>query len=87
MKSKPRSRKEKIQLLKDLQESRITIEEITIKDYAIYYQNRENFYSTGGFSRLMTEDEFQLYKQKHPAKFNIIHTYQQGNDPIEGEED
>ncbi len=84
MNSNPQSRKAKIQLLKNLQEGKISLHEIKMETPILW--NCANgiytrFLAKDGLQ--LTEKEFTDYVSKRPKQKNIIFCLQKGYEPFE----
>jgi hypothetical protein len=81
---KPQNRKDKIQLLKDLHQRKISLSDLLPETIIIWYC-RKGIYVNGELK--LTESEFEDYTSKRPRQRNIIYKLQEGNEPLMGEED
>ena len=83
--NKPQNRKDKIQLLKDLQSGKVSIEEIIPKTI-MTWRCVDGIYTSFLEKETirLTVPEFKEYISKRPKQKNIIFKTQEGNEPIDG---
>lgn len=77
------NRKDKIQLLKDLQQGKISIEDLTQETVVIWYCENgiySHAFSNNGLK--LTEKEFNQYISNRPKQKNLIFRLQEGNEPL-----
>ncbi len=83
MNGKPQSRKEKIQLLKDLQSGKISVTDIIPGITVIWLFKKDVYASYSEKGKLiLTEAEFKEYTSERPKQRNIIFRLQEGNEPL-----
>lgn len=75
------NRKDKIQLLKDIQQGKTPVEDLSRPAMAIWYCDQNGLYS-GPTQEKLTKEGYDAYRQKHPAKKTIVYKYQPGNEPL-----
>ena len=74
------SRKEKINLLNEVQAGKITVKEALMPEYTIHYKDLDGMYKESG--QLMTQEQFEAHCKSHPAKKHIIFYQEEGNAPL-----
>ncbi len=83
MNNKPQSRNDKIQLLKDLQRGKISLQELIPETTVVWYcVNGIYTHSCSTDELQLTEAEFKEYTSERPKQRNIIVSLQEGNEPL-----
>lgn len=87
MNQKPQSRKDKIQLLKDLHQRKISLDDL-IPETTVIWHCVNGIYELfrEKNSLKLTEAEFKEYTSQRPKQKNIIFKLQEGCEPIPEEE-
>ena len=78
------NRENKIKILKAIAEGKVSAKEALMPKMAFYTRNKDGTYKVGilGNGPILTAEEFEAYKEKHPAKVNLIMTSDPRNEPI-----
>ena len=75
------TRKEKIRLLLSVEQGAIKARELTLQEYAVYYQGADGLYQVQ--NQKLNREQLEDYRRLHPAKKTIFFVYQPGNEPLE----
>ena len=85
MNIKLQSRKDKIQLLNNLKQGKISLHDIIPETEVIWYFGNNVYTSLSEKDNLiLTEAEFKEYTSRRPKQKNIIFKLAEGCEPIEG---
>lgn len=79
------SRDEKIKFLHDMEAGKASITHLAMPEHKSFYETKDRTFQVGRSN--LTREELNKYIQARPAKRVWIYTRQEGNEPLDGEED